>query len=233
MEEMKTLTLNGVTYAPRDTNLAEHTPYGGRDNFMSNILHIDLTNKDSYVNQAGVIAVEDASTLVNSPITSGAFYAYREVLFSDNPTGGLPKCIVRLTQAYPHHGTIMTNIYDPNYGYWIGWEWFNPPLQLGVEYRTTERYNGKPVYTKLIDFGNLPNSSSKNVATAVPADKIISFDGIVTNGSGTRYQFPIVGSSGTAFARSYIVSGSGSIGVTTTTDASGYTAQFVVKYTKD
>ena len=27
-------------------------------------------------------------------------------------------------------------------------EWFNPPLQLGQEYRTTERYQGKPVYTK-------------------------------------------------------------------------------------
>ena len=26
------------------------------------------------------------------------------------------------------------------------WEWVNPPMKLGVEYRTTERYLGKPVY---------------------------------------------------------------------------------------
>ena len=29
-------------------------------------------------------------------------------------------------------------------------EWENPPMELGVEYRTTERYQGKPVYTKLL-----------------------------------------------------------------------------------
>lgn len=29
------------------------------------------------------------------------------------------------------------------------WEWINPPMQPGVEYRTTERYNNKTVYKKL------------------------------------------------------------------------------------
>lgn len=29
-------------------------------------------------------------------------------------------------------------------------EWVNPPMQLGVEYRTTERYLGKPVYTMML-----------------------------------------------------------------------------------
>ena len=32
-------------------------------------------------------------------------------------------------------------------------EWLNPPLQLDVEYRTTERYQGKPVYTMCINCG--------------------------------------------------------------------------------
>lgn len=32
-------------------------------------------------------------------------------------------------------------------------EWLNPPLILGTEYRTPERYNGKVVYTKLVDCG--------------------------------------------------------------------------------
>lgn len=36
-------------------------------------------------------------------------------------------------------------------GVWTPLEWVNPPMVLGVEYRTTERYNDKPVYTKLID----------------------------------------------------------------------------------
>lgn len=33
-------------------------------------------------------------------------------------------------------------------------EWVNPPMMLGVEYRTTERYLGEPVYVKAVDFGN-------------------------------------------------------------------------------
>lgn len=32
-------------------------------------------------------------------------------------------------------------------------EWINPPMVLGVEYRTTEKYLRKPVYTMLIDCG--------------------------------------------------------------------------------
>ena len=28
-------------------------------------------------------------------------------------------------------------------------EWINPPMVLGVEYRTIERYNGRPVYARL------------------------------------------------------------------------------------
>ena len=40
------------------------------------------------------------------------------------------------------------------------WEWINPPMMLGYEYRTTERWNGKPVYTKLLDFGASADGAS-------------------------------------------------------------------------
>ena len=33
---------------------------------------------------------------------------------------------------------------------WDEWEWENPPMMDGVEYRTTEKYEGKPVYCKHI-----------------------------------------------------------------------------------
>lgn len=32
-------------------------------------------------------------------------------------------------------------------------EWINPPVVLGVEYRTTERFSGMPVYTKFVQLG--------------------------------------------------------------------------------
>lgn len=39
-------------------------------------------------------------------------------------------------------------------------EWINPPMMLGVEYRTTERYLGKPVYALCANFGaNIDGSS--------------------------------------------------------------------------
>lgn len=45
-------------------------------------------------------------------------------------------------------------------GTWTEWEINNPPLELGVEYRTTERYLGKPVYYQLLDCGSAPAQGS-------------------------------------------------------------------------
>lgn len=46
---------------------------------------------------------------------------------------------------------------------WQPFEWVNPPMELGVEYRTTERFLGKPVYVKTVDLGALPNATIKTV----------------------------------------------------------------------
>lgn len=65
---------------------------------------------------------------------------------------------------YPNRGCVLKRYTDTDGEIWGEWEWVNPPMAPGVEYRTTERYNGKPVYVKLIDFGALPNASGKDVA---------------------------------------------------------------------
>ncbi len=39
-------------------------------------------------------------------------------------------------------------------------EWVNPPMELGVEYRTTERYLNEPVYTKIVQFDNLSTNQT-------------------------------------------------------------------------
>ena len=52
-------------------------------------------------------------------------------------------------------------------GTWGPLEWINPPMQLGVEYRTTERHNGKPVYKKAVNTGALSAGTSKSVAHGV------------------------------------------------------------------
>ncbi len=47
-------------------------------------------------------------------------------------------------------------------------EYQNPPMLLGVEYKTTERYLGKPVYVKVVDCGKFPApGTSKLIAHGV------------------------------------------------------------------
>lgn len=47
-------------------------------------------------------------------------------------------------------------------GTWGEWEYENPLMELGKEYRTTERWNGKVVYTKLLDCGTVTNGKAVN-----------------------------------------------------------------------
>ena len=50
---------------------------------------------------------------------------------------------------------------------WMPFEWENPPMKIGVEYRTTERHNNKPVYKKAVNTGALSAGTSKSVAHGV------------------------------------------------------------------
>lgn len=93
------------------------------------------------------------------------------------------------------------------YGSKIGaWEYVNPPMQLGVEYRTTERYLGKPVYAQLMNFGNAPaQGSMKTVATPSNSENqqlvwaLLTYYGII---------FPRYKSDGTASMYIYVAAGS-------------------------
>lgn len=50
---------------------------------------------------------------------------------------------------------------------WMPFEWENPPMRTGIEYRTTERHNNKPVYKKAVNTGALSAGTSKSVAHGV------------------------------------------------------------------
>lgn len=43
---------------------------------------------------------------------------------------------------------------------WMPFEWEHPPMRTGIEYRTVERYNGKPVYVKAVNCGMLVGDKS-------------------------------------------------------------------------
>lgn len=72
--------------------------------------------------------------------------------------------VARLLSSTTSYGDNVTLLRTKNDGVWGPWEWVNPPMLLGVEYRTTERYNGKAVYAKLLNFGYMPVNTYKIVA---------------------------------------------------------------------
>lgn len=103
------------------------------------------------------------------------------------------------------------------------WEWVNPPMQLGVEYRTIERYLGKPVYVKVVDCGNLPASGLKNIAHGIANCKPIHVYGEMSNGNTLPY----------AVGTSYYISADGTyIQIYVTGDLSNQTVKATIKYTK-
>lgn len=78
----------------------------------------------------------------------------------------------------------ICNKYDPETGKLLG-GWDHPPMLLGVEYRTTERYLGKPVYALLKRMGACSAGEfiTSNAGLASVA-KIVSVSGF-TEGAST------------------------------------------------
>lgn len=123
-------------------------------------------------------------------------------------------------------------------GNWQPVEWINPPMTLGTEYRTTERYLGKPVYVKTINMGNLPGNAVKQASfqSNNVVDKIVSVTGQCTTDSGVNLSLPCHTGSGPNWNTVVLIDATGTgIAqiVTFAEDFAGYTdACITVKYTK-
>lgn len=103
-------------------NIFKYTPEYAYKNIITNLWQVSASGNFSMsAMKAGVVATEDASTLQNSPVTSGAFYAYREVFFLNSAVNGSSKIIVRLTESWPTPGRIWTASYNADIPRWSGW----------------------------------------------------------------------------------------------------------------
>lgn len=112
-------------------------------------------------------------------------------------------------------------------------EWFNPPMQVGGidadgnqinEYRTTERYMGKPVYAKLIDFGPGANNTEKSVEHGARNAIVIDFGGYAKFGNGTL-SVPWLSHSTLSVSSTVII-------MTADANYSGYNVYVWIKYYK-
>ena len=109
--------------------------------------------------------------------------------------------------------------------------WINPPMEIGVEYRTTERNKGNAVYIQQLECGAMPEANSnKSVSHGIPFSYTVDYGGYMTDGSApislpyamstTNY-----GRLGVTVSNIYLVSGS--------TNLSSYTYTSVwIKYVK-
>ena len=124
-------------------------------------------------------------------------------------------------------------------GTWGEWEYLNPPMELGVEYRTTERYLGKPVYTKLVDCGVAPNNSTSEVliknsdGNTIPVARFVSINSICY--AEPTFQQTVPNLTNDTAVSLYYSGGAPQIRIKTTTSnwaTNGYHVIATIKYTK-
>ena len=119
-------------------------------------------------------------------------------------------------------------------GAWTPWEWINPLMIVGKEYRTTERHNGKVKYCKLCSCGALVSAGhEKRVSLGTEAmTSIVSHSGYVVSDSGAPISFPIYASTGVIGY--HIVGNESAAYIVCNGDGSSYTSSYIeVWYTKD
>lgn len=185
------------------------------------------------------------ANLVDSPICkiagNGGFADI--VANNGNDPNGYPENIMIVYYAfcYNYMGPEIAVKQKLN-GVWAPWEYVNPPMILGVEYRTTERHLGKPVYVQRISFnGALPaNGYEQGIINTIPiaTTNIIDINVTIKNRTTHEVQrLPSVSTAGAVTAicnplkyddyEEYVFR------ITVFTDMSGWDYQAcIVKYTK-
>lgn len=137
-----------------------------------------------------------------------------------------------LTRAWTGYSTLEGFSYDGARfdmyqlgGTWSPVRWINPSMTVGVEYCTHERYNGLPVYSKVVSIPSLPNKSTATVSHGAACTRMLRCDGRTSAGETLPY----------AGWGAYInlMANLGSIILESNYDASALTAEVQFWYTKD
>lgn len=182
-----------------------------------------------------------AASIINGPtISDGLPSTLDATLIVET---GRYSCIVR-QWLYPGTQGMQDYILTRccKIGIWQPWEWVNPQMALGIEYRTIERYMGKPVYIKLVNCGVFAAPGTTKTVTfddTGALSHVVDFGGEVP-ARGSTWAIPTF-----LFGASYedssiiqveprITSGNGIIYLyTKTRDLTSNTSYVWVKYTKN
>ena len=114
-------------------------------------------------------------------------------------------------------------------------EWFFPPMEPGVEYRTAERFRNKPVYAKLLELDTMPNTAFAYMpfATGNSTEVISLTASAIRISDGFTRSLPFFDNGGTCNAVIGVNTQSGQVEVKTLYDFSGFKCTAVVRYIKN
>ncbi len=98
-------------------------------------------------------------------------------------------------------------------------------MEPGQEYATNHRWLGEPVYTKVVDYGALPNTKAKAMAHGAAATRIIACRGTASDGRTLPW-------GGIHAYRADVFCDCQDIYIDTERDYSNLTAQIQIWYTK-
>ena len=156
----------------------------------------------------GVGSYTNASTSYSTQaeldaLVCNGFWAYRNANAPLVSADANTKYVKGITIAYSnnHETQIGWCVYtgtcivrERKDGTWLDWEFVNPIMSNGAEYRTTERYKGLPVYAKRVAY--VINTNVSPTDYHIPHN-IANFGEIVHfNARLNEYPFPVVGSGG-------------------------------------
>ena len=137
----------------------------------------------------------------NNTIASG-FYSMSGGSCADNPE---PKTAFNygnlfvinrydalITQFLSYQGIHAVRHSTDGGSTWSPVDYINPPMLPGVEYRTTERWDGRPVYAKLVTYrpSETIGNASGSVDILIPHE-ISPFNRLVRENSNVFYEIPL------------------------------------------
>ena len=152
--------------------------------------HLSGYCADCYAITEGGLYYIDSNTLNKPEYVTGSASLFVQPIATTNGTD------IYLTLK---SGANIVHCYYSSFAKaWQPWEWENPPMEtVWTEYRTTERFRGKPVYTTMVGLGTLtgvttPNThfmghKAKSIQYVIRATATMNEGKSIPNNSATVY----------------------------------------------
>ena len=134
-----------------DNALKSHGNHVPTTQTASNKVFLRNDNTWATVTPANIGAAASSHTHTKSQITDFPSSMPASDVYSWAKASSKPSYSASEVGAYPALVSSIANCYYRTVD--GATEWINPPMQANTEYRTTERYLGKPVYVKVWDAG--------------------------------------------------------------------------------